>query len=854
MYIPGKPLLPKENRAKRFLRGRSVNPLSSGFIMKNNFGLSLASSFLTLVLSLISVLTTFGQSPNPPSLSITPQREPQISVHGLSGARYQLQYNPDLNPTNWQVLTNFILGTSPYTVVDSNAPLAGKRMYRALLLETNASVSYAPTTLTSAEVFRFTSQGTPTLINDTLVLNSPTTGIFLQQNNSPGSGISPVTVTYMRLGPFLAQMSVIRPPSAGFPSSQTNFYTIVFTGPSAGFFQVTDGVTQGIVGEFSRDQSFVGQQIAPAQLTGGEIYSLLTTNFGITNLTTLVINSPTGGMLITPGNPSPGSITPVSIQYQLLGPLSSQLSVIFPASSGFPTPQTNLYYLLYSAANVGSYQSISGPAIATLGTFARNLSFVGQQLASLQLASGEIFSLLSTNAGITNLTTLIINSTNSGTLIPPVNPPSGTISSVSIEYLRLGPLSGQMQVIIAPSSGFLSPKTNLYYFVFASTNSGTYQSITAPSIYTLGPFTRDLSLVGQQLAPAQLTAGESYSLFLTNAGITNLTTLVINSPTGGMLILPGNPSPGSITPVSIEYQVMGTLSSQLRVIIPPSGGFLTPQTNLYQLVYSSGSSGTFQSVSGPSTSVGSFTRNVSLVGQQIALAQLAAGEVYSLLTTNFGSSNVTSLVINSTTSGMLVSPGNPPPTGASITTVTIDYLRLGPLASQLQVVIPPSNGFPTAQTNLYYLVYSSINAGSYQSISGPAMANLGPFTRSRSLVGQQIAPAQLTIGESYRLVSSNGTSVVVEALVVNSATNGILVVEGSGPDAGIFPNVALQYLMLGNLSGQLQMVIPSSPPMILTPRTNNYLLVYTSNNTGQFQRATDPGMVNVGQFTRNPAQ
>lgn len=727
-------------------------------------------------------------------------------------------------------------------------------MYRARLLETNASVSYAPTTLTSAEIFRFNAQGTPTAVNDTLVLNSPTTGVLLQQNNSPNSGIFPVTVIYTRLGPFLAQMSVIRPPSSGFPSSQTNFYTIVFTGPSAGFFQVSDGVTQGIVGEFSRDQSFVGQQVAPVQLTGGEIYSLLTTNFGNSNLTTLVINSTNSGMLITQGNPSPASITPVSILYQLLGPLSSQLQVIIPASSGFPTPQTNLYYFLYSAANAGSYQSISDPAMSTLGTFARNSSLVGKQLASLQLAAGEIFSLLSTNAGITNLTTIIINSPNSGTLIPPANPPPGTISSVSIEYLRLGPLSSQLQVIIPAGSGFPSSQTNLYYFVFASTNAGTYQSISGPAMNIMGPFTRDLSLVGQQLAPAQLTAGESYSLISTNVGITNLTTLVINSPTGGMLMLPGNPSPGSITPVSIEYQVMGTLSSQLRVIIPSGSGFPTPQTNFYHLVYSSGSSGIFQSVSGPSTSVGPFTRNVSLVGQQIALAQLAAGEVYSLLTTNFGSSDVTTLVINSTTSGMLVSPGNPPPSGAGITTVAIDYLRLGPLASQLQVVIPAGSGFPSAQTNLYYLVYSSTNAGSYQSISGPAIANLGPFTRSRSLVGQQIAPAQLTIGESYRLVSSNGSSIVVEALVVNSTTNGILVVEGSGPEAGIFPNVALQYLALGNLSGQLQMVIPPSPPMILTSRTNNYLFIYTSINAGQFQRATDPGMTSVGQFTRSPAQ
>jgi hypothetical protein len=244
-------------------------------------------------------------------------------------------------------------------------------------------------------------------------------------------------------------------------------------------------------------------------------------------------------------------------------------------------------------------------------------------------------------------------------------------------------------------------------------------------------------------------------------------------------------------------------------------------------------------------------RDPSLVGQQLAPAQLTAGEVYSLLATNGGITNLSTLAINSSTSGMLILPAYTPSPG--ITPVSIDYLRLGPLSCQLQVVIPASSGFPTPQTNFYYLVYSSANAGYCQSVTGPGMYSIGTFVRDPSLVGQPIAPAQLTPGESYRFTSSNAPSVIVEALIVNSPTDGILVSEGTGPEAGIFPNVALEYLTFGNLSGQIRAVIPPTPPM-LTSRTNTYLLVYTATDAGQFQRTSDPAMILLGQFRRTPAQ
>jgi hypothetical protein len=265
------------------------------------------------------------------------------------------------------------------------------------------------------------------------------------------------------------------------------------------------------------------------------------------------------------------------------------------------------------------------------------------------------------------------------------------------------------------------------------------------------------------------------------------------------------------------------------------------------------SSGFFQITDGVSPGVvGEFSLDQSFVGQQLAPVQLTAGERYGLLATNQPGTNLTTLVIDSPASGMLISPGDPPP--GSITPVSIAYQQLGPLSSQMQVVIPPTSGFLTARTNFYYLVYAATNAGTFQGITEAAITTQGPFTRDPSLVGQQLAPAQLTAGESYRFTSSNGPSVLVEAMVVTSVTNCILVAEGSSPEAGIFPDVALQYLPLGSLSSHLQLVIPPTPPMTLTPRTNNYLLVYTAGSAGQFQRTSDPTMVSVGEFLRNPAR
>jgi hypothetical protein len=694
--------------------------------------MNIATAAAALALVLIHPWVSFGQNPDPPLLSITYQGQPQIAVYGLQGTNYQVQYTTNLSPADWQVLTNFMLGTSPYTVVDPAAPATGMRLYRALRQETGGGSSYAPTNLVPAEVFRFTWQSAEMTITDTLVLNSLTNGVLMRQGYGPADGMSLVEVAYHQVGPFLAEMAVIYPPSGAFPMGQTNLYTLAFTGPAAGYFELTEG-SIAYVGGFVLDPSFVGQQLAPSQPTPGEIYSLLTTNAGISNLTTLVINSPTSGVLRTQEPVPPGSMNLVSIEYTLLGPLSCQFEVVSQTNSAMPFPQTNLYLLVYAAANAGLCQSSSEPVIYRSGEFERDTSLLGQQLAPAQLTAGEIYSLLTTNAGISNLTMLVINSPTSGVLMTEELAPAGGMNLVSIQYALLGPLSCQLEVVGPTNNMMPIPWTNLYYLVYTSTNSGPYQSVSGAAMYSLGEFVRDPSLVGQQLASSHLIAGEIYSLLETNYAISNLATLVINSPTNGVLMTEGPAPIGGINPVSIQYSLLGPLSCQLVVTIPTNSTILIPQTNLY------------------------------------------------------------------------------------------------------------------------WLVYTSTNAGPYQSVSGAAIYGLGWFERDRSLVGQQPAPIQLTAGESYYMISSNGPAVTEEVLIINSPTDGILIHQGGDPEDGIFPDVALEYLALGPLTAQIQAVIPQPMPPP-SYRTNTYLLVYTAQDAGQVRRTAEPAIVLLGQFLRSPPQ
>jgi hypothetical protein len=57
---------------------------------------------------------------------------PVISIEGTTGAHYQLQGAPALRGSNWTILTNLLLPSSPCSYFDTAASNASKRFYRAV--------------------------------------------------------------------------------------------------------------------------------------------------------------------------------------------------------------------------------------------------------------------------------------------------------------------------------------------------------------------------------------------------------------------------------------------------------------------------------------------------------------------------------------------------------------------------------------------------------------------------------------------------------------------------------------------------------------------------------------------------
>jgi len=55
-----------------------------------------------------------------------------LNISGEPGQVYQVQYSTSLNPTNWQVLTNFTLPSSSYLFFDASSAGQPTRFYRAI--------------------------------------------------------------------------------------------------------------------------------------------------------------------------------------------------------------------------------------------------------------------------------------------------------------------------------------------------------------------------------------------------------------------------------------------------------------------------------------------------------------------------------------------------------------------------------------------------------------------------------------------------------------------------------------------------------------------------------------------------
>jgi hypothetical protein len=57
-----------------------------------------------------------------------------LTIVGKIGGTYQIDYRTDLNSSNWTVLTNLVLPSSPYLFIDPQPANGSQRFYRALLL------------------------------------------------------------------------------------------------------------------------------------------------------------------------------------------------------------------------------------------------------------------------------------------------------------------------------------------------------------------------------------------------------------------------------------------------------------------------------------------------------------------------------------------------------------------------------------------------------------------------------------------------------------------------------------------------------------------------------------------------
>jgi hypothetical protein len=74
-----------------------------------------------------------GVTPVPAKLGIQKQGgTASISIEGTAVARYQVEATSALPATNWTVLTNLLLPSSPYVFQDTGSSNLSKRFYRAV--------------------------------------------------------------------------------------------------------------------------------------------------------------------------------------------------------------------------------------------------------------------------------------------------------------------------------------------------------------------------------------------------------------------------------------------------------------------------------------------------------------------------------------------------------------------------------------------------------------------------------------------------------------------------------------------------------------------------------------------------
>jgi hypothetical protein len=772
--------------------------------------------------------------------SATPGTGFGFTLKNPSGLANVIQYSTNLQ--EWLDLTNTVQNS--LVIHDVQSPQIPYCFYRSKM---EAASAYAPSQLTAGETYQFTTTFMDITTLETLVVNSPTSGLLIRTGSAIDNGITEVTLNYQALGLRAARLEAVWPTDPMNPMGRTNTYLLAFIATNGGLFDKSSEPAMSQTGSFVRDVGLVGQVIASLQLTAGETYQLTSISAGITSLETLVVNSATSGLLIKSGNTPESGITEVTLQYQRLGPLVARLEAVYPTNSTNPTGASNVYILAYDALNGGFFDRTSEPAMTQSGTFMREQWLVGQVIESSQLTAGETYQFTSISAGITNIDTLVVNSSVSGLMIKTGNLPESGIKEVALKYQQLGPLAARVEVTYPTNSTNPMGKTNTYVLAYVALNGGFFDRTSEPAMTQTGTFVREQWLVGQVIASSQLTAGETYQFTSISAGITNLDTLVVNSATSGLLIKSGNMLESGIAEVTLKYQQLGPLAARVEAVYPVDVMNPMGRTNIYVLAYVALNGGIFDKTGDLSmTQTGTFVRDMGLVGQVITSSQLTAGEIYQFTSISAGITNLDTLVVNSATGGLLIKSGNTPENG--IAEVTLKYQQLGPLMAHLEVFFPVDMMNPMGKTNVYVLVYVATDGGLFNKSGEPAMTQAGSFVRGQNLVGQVIASWLLTAGEIYQFTSISAGMTNLEMLVLNSANSGLL--SRSGNFNNGITEVALHYQHLGPLVARLEVVYPidSMNPM---GKTNVYFLAYIATNGGLFVKSGDPAMSQTGSFVRD---
>ena len=203
------------------------------------------------------------------------------------------------------------------------------------------------------EMYRFRVSDGPTTTEAILAFNTPGTAMVTRIGSTPDASIQEADVRYKRLGPLTAQFEVLTSVvMAGMTNAYTNLYTVAFVTADGGWSKVGSSDMFVRIGTVERITNLVGQTVAPPASRAGDTYRFSISDAASNTETSLVFNTPSEAMVVQPGTMPGSGILQASVDYRLIGPLASSISVVLPDNMPELT-YTNRYTLMYVSPQNG---------------------------------------------------------------------------------------------------------------------------------------------------------------------------------------------------------------------------------------------------------------------------------------------------------------------------------------------------------------------------------------------------------------------------------------------------------------------------------------------------------------------